>query len=55
MAKASLYNTFGSKDELVRAYLETRQASVAQRITRGTAAPPSGDLAPGEAGLAFPG
>ncbi len=32
VAKASLYNTFGSKDELVRAYLETRQASVAQRI-----------------------
>ena len=34
MAKASLYNTFGSKDELVRAYLQTRQASVAQRITQ---------------------
>ena len=34
VAKASLYNTFGSKDELVRAYLETRHASVAQRITR---------------------
>ncbi|HJY66634.1 MAG TPA: TetR/AcrR family transcriptional regulator, partial [Streptosporangiaceae bacterium] len=34
VAKASLYNTFGSKDELVRAYLETRQASVAQRITQ---------------------
>ncbi|HXB50385.1 MAG TPA: TetR/AcrR family transcriptional regulator [Streptosporangiaceae bacterium] len=34
VAKASLYNTFGSKDELVRAYLETRQASVVQRITR---------------------
>jgi AcrR family transcriptional regulator len=33
VAKASLYNTFGSKDELVRAYLEMRQASVAQRIT----------------------
>jgi AcrR family transcriptional regulator len=32
VAKASLYNTFGSKDELVRAYLETRQASVAARI-----------------------
>jgi AcrR family transcriptional regulator len=32
VAKASLYNTFGSKDELVRAYLQTRQASVAQRI-----------------------
>ena len=34
VAKASLYNTFGSKDELVRAYLETRQASVAERITQ---------------------
>jgi AcrR family transcriptional regulator len=34
VAKASLYNTFGSKDELVRAYLQTRQATVAQRITR---------------------
>jgi AcrR family transcriptional regulator len=32
VAKASLYNTFGSKDELVRAYLDTRQAGVAQRI-----------------------
>src|SRR5712675_1559267 len=28
VAKASLYNTFGSKDELVRAYLEMRRASV---------------------------
>ena len=34
VAKASLYNTFGSKDELVRAYLETRHASVTQRIMR---------------------
>ncbi len=33
VAKASLYNTFGSKDELVRAYLETRHALVAARIT----------------------
>src|ERR1700749_3209282 len=32
VAKASLYNTFGSKDELVRAYLETRHPSVTQRI-----------------------
>ena len=32
VAKASLYNTFGSKDELVRAYLETRRASITQRI-----------------------
>jgi AcrR family transcriptional regulator len=34
VAKASLYNTFGSKDQLVRAYLEGRQASVTQRITQ---------------------
>src|SRR5580693_3603264 len=34
VAKASLYNTFGSKDELVRAYLETRHASLTQRITQ---------------------
>jgi AcrR family transcriptional regulator len=34
VAKASLYNTFGSKDELVHAYLETRRASVAERITQ---------------------
>jgi len=32
VAKASLYNTFGSKDELVRAYLQTRHDSVTQRI-----------------------
>jgi AcrR family transcriptional regulator len=37
VAKASLYNTFGSKDELVRAYLETRQVSVTQRIMRAVA------------------
>jgi AcrR family transcriptional regulator len=34
VAKASLYNTFGSKDELVRAYLERRHERVAARITR---------------------
>ena len=34
VAKASLYNTFGSKDELVRAYLEHRHARMAARITR---------------------
>ncbi len=34
VAKASLYNTFGSKDELVRAYLESRHANVVARITR---------------------
>ena len=31
VAKASLYNTFGSKDELVRAYLESRHARIAGR------------------------
>jgi AcrR family transcriptional regulator len=34
VAKASLYNTFGSKVELVRAYLEGRHAQTAERITR---------------------
>ena len=34
VAKASLYNTFGSKDELVRAYLEQKHAGTAERITR---------------------
>jgi AcrR family transcriptional regulator len=34
VAKASLYNSFGSKDELVRAYLERRHEGVAARITR---------------------
>jgi len=34
VAKASLYNTYGSKDELVRAYLDSRHAQTAGRITR---------------------
>jgi AcrR family transcriptional regulator len=34
VAKASLYNSFGSKDELVRAYLEGRHARITARITR---------------------
>src|ERR1700745_2373630 len=34
VAKASLYNTYGSKDELVRVYLEQRQAVIAARISR---------------------
>ncbi len=34
VAKASLYNTFGSKDELVRAYLEGRHAETTRRITQ---------------------
>ncbi|MFJ4844783.1 MULTISPECIES: TetR/AcrR family transcriptional regulator [unclassified Streptomyces] len=32
VAKASLYNTFGSKDELVHAYLEARHAATARRV-----------------------
>src|SRR6202051_3045155 len=40
VTKASLYNTFGSKDELVRAYLENhfrqRQARVAQIVASHT-------------------
>jgi AcrR family transcriptional regulator len=34
VAKASLYNTFGSKDELVRVYLEGRHAVIAARIAQ---------------------
>jgi AcrR family transcriptional regulator len=34
VAKASLYNTFGSKDELVRAYLEMRHAWNAARVNQ---------------------
>jgi len=33
VAKASLYDTFGSKEELIRAYLEARQAARKARIT----------------------
>ncbi|MFF3565349.1 TetR/AcrR family transcriptional regulator [Streptomyces sp. NPDC002574] len=32
VAKASLYNTFGSKDELVHAYLQARHAATAGRV-----------------------
>ena len=32
VAKASLYNTFGSKDELIRAYLESRHAGMERRF-----------------------
>jgi AcrR family transcriptional regulator len=32
VAKATLYNTFGSKDELVKAFLRGRHASTADRI-----------------------
>ncbi|HEX3344930.1 MAG TPA: helix-turn-helix domain-containing protein [Polyangiaceae bacterium] len=34
VAKASLYGTFGSKEELVRAYLEARAATRQERIAR---------------------
>src|ERR1700678_2153959 len=34
VAKASLYNIFGSKEELVRAYLEGRHAATRERIGR---------------------
>ncbi|WP_377272143.1 TetR/AcrR family transcriptional regulator [Peterkaempfera sp. SMS 1(5)a] len=34
VAKASLYNTFGSKDELVGAYLQGRHAHIAARLTQ---------------------
>jgi AcrR family transcriptional regulator len=37
VAKASLYSTFGSKDELVRAYLEGRQVRRQARITQALA------------------
>jgi AcrR family transcriptional regulator len=37
VAKASLYNTFGSKEGLVRAYLECRHASTSERINRAMA------------------
>ncbi|GIF78162.1 TetR/AcrR family transcriptional regulator [Asanoa siamensis] len=38
VAKASLYNTFGSKDELIRAYLEGRHAATEKRLTDGLVA-----------------
>ena len=33
VAKASLYNVFGSKEELVAAYLESRHADTARRLS----------------------
>ena len=33
VAKASLYNTYGSKDELIRAYLQQRHARTEARLT----------------------
>jgi AcrR family transcriptional regulator len=41
VAKASLYNTFGSKDELIRAYLQGRHATIARRIEVGLVAYPT--------------
>lgn len=38
VAKASLYNTFGSKDELVRAYLQSRHAATTERLKAAVAA-----------------
>jgi AcrR family transcriptional regulator len=37
VAKATLYSVFGSKDELIRAYLLQRREEREQRITRGLA------------------
>jgi AcrR family transcriptional regulator len=34
VAKASLYNTFGSKDQLIREYLEGRHARISARVSR---------------------
>ncbi len=34
VAKMSLYNTFGSKEELVTAYLKSRHATIQDRFTR---------------------
>jgi AcrR family transcriptional regulator len=34
VAKASLYNTFGGKEQLIQAYLESRHASVTGRLLR---------------------
>jgi AcrR family transcriptional regulator len=37
VAKASLYSTFGSKEELVRAYLQSRHARTTDRLRRAVA------------------
>ncbi|MDG4825794.1 TetR/AcrR family transcriptional regulator [Asanoa sp. WMMD1127] len=41
VAKATLYNTYGSKDELIRAYLQGRHRAIEKRVTEGLAAYPS--------------
>src|SRR5467141_2472057 len=38
VAKATLYSAFGSKDELIRAYLAARHAATRDRMTRELAA-----------------
>lgn len=38
VAKASLYNTFGSKDELVKAYLQSRHAGTTDQLKEAVAA-----------------
>jgi AcrR family transcriptional regulator len=38
VSKGSLYNTFGSKDELIRAYLMARHERTMERMTRELAA-----------------
>ena len=38
VAKATLYSTFGSKDGLIRSYLESRHASRKERLIEGVAA-----------------
>ncbi|MEU5313692.1 TetR/AcrR family transcriptional regulator [Streptomyces sp. NPDC021562] len=34
VAKASLYNTFGGKEQLIRAYLDSRHAKLTERLLR---------------------
>src|SRR3954453_7830433 len=61
VAKASLYNTFGSKDELVRAYLSARHIRRRDRIGRaiGASTTPRAQLLAGfhalEAAITEPG
>lgn len=43
VAKASLYSTFGSKEELVRAYLDERHASILGRLRAAVDAVDPGD------------
>ena len=50
VAKASLYNTFGSKDELVRTYLQTRRPCRGSAGT-GWRSCPAGAVAPDAGGI----